>query len=84
MTKNGIMFFVVVSTKAEMFGRGKQISRNRFEIDKGANVFFFDSKAIEKEFKKFGLIEYKEIDEPIKFIENEPPLKCFIIKCKKR
>ena len=80
---NGIKFFVVVSTKANMYGEGKYISKNRYKINIGLDVFFFDPNSIEREFNEFGLVEYKEFDEPIKHINGIPPLKCYIIKCKK-
>jgi hypothetical protein len=38
----------------------------------------FDLKSAEKEFKDFGLIEIKEIDEPIKHMVNEPLLKFYL------
>ena len=51
---------------------------------KNLNVFFYDSDSVENEFGKYGLIEFSEIDEPIKHMENEPPLKCIFIKCRKK
>ncbi|MBI9067593.1 MAG: class I SAM-dependent methyltransferase [Salinivirgaceae bacterium] len=53
LDNNGVMVFVVVSVKAEMYGTGKLLSKNRFKIDNGLNVFFYESKAIETEFRKF-------------------------------
>ena len=47
-------------------------------------MFFYDTDSAKREFEKFGLIELSEIDEPIKHMENEPPLKCLMIKCQKR
>ncbi|WP_372933431.1 class I SAM-dependent methyltransferase [Mariniphaga sediminis] len=80
---NGYMIFTVVSKKASMFGNGKQLSRDRYEILKGLNVFFYDFESVKKEFNNYGLIESSEINEPIKHMENEPPLKCILVKCKK-
>ena len=79
----GQMVFVVVSPESEMFGEGIQISKNQFKLKNSLNLFFYDTIAIEEEFEGFGLIAYNEIDEPIKHLENEPPLKCFIIRCGK-
>ena len=79
----GYMVFTVVSKKAPMFGNGKQLSKDRYKLMQGLNVFFYDSASIEKEFGNYGLIEFSEIDEPIKHMENEPPLKCIFSKCKK-
>jgi hypothetical protein len=46
-------------------------------------MFFYDSNSVEREFGKYGLIEFSEIDEPHKNMENKPPLKFIIVKCKK-
>lgn len=79
----GLMVFVVASTNTSMFGIGKKISNNRFRIQTGLDVFFYDSDSIIKEFAPYGLIECKEIQEPIKFMTNQPPIKLMSITCKK-
>ena len=79
----GYMIFVAVSKKANMYGNGKQISKDRFELMKGLNVYFYDLETAKNEFKDFGLKEIQEIDEPIKHMDNQPPLKCIMIKCQK-
>lgn len=80
---NGYMIFTVVSKKVPMYGTGKQLSKDRFEIMKGLKVFFYDADSVKREFEKYGLVEFSEIDEPIKHMENEPPLKCILVKCKR-
>ncbi|KUO63140.1 MAG: methyltransferase [Gracilibacter sp. BRH_c7a] len=80
---NGYMIFTTVSKKASMFGRGKQLSRDRFETMKGVRIFFHDSDSVKKEFEKYGLIEFSEIDEPHKNMKDKPPEKFIIVKCKK-
>ena len=77
------MIFTVVSKKASMYGNGKQLSKDRFKIMKGLNVFFYDSDSVRQEFEQLGLEEFTEIDEPIKHMENEPPLHCILVKCKR-
>jgi 2-polyprenyl-3-methyl-5-hydroxy-6-metoxy-1,4-benzoquinol methylase len=81
---NGYMVFVVISTQSEMFGKGRLLSKNRFEISNGLRVYFYDSESTEKEFKDCGLLEYKEIKEPIKHMENEPPLRSIFVLCQKK
>jgi 2-polyprenyl-3-methyl-5-hydroxy-6-metoxy-1,4-benzoquinol methylase len=83
LNNNGLMIFTVVSTKANMFGKGKQLSHNRFEIMKGLNVFFYENNAVINEFKHFGLLDYYDIDEPIKHMVGQEPLKCKFVICKK-
>lgn len=80
---NGFMIFVVVSKKASMYGTGKQLSNDRFELMKGLNVYFYDLDSATKEFHGFGLIDIQEIDEPIKHMDNQPPLKLIMIRCQK-
>ena len=80
---NGHMIFTVISKKAPMYKTGKQLSSDRYETMKGVKLFFYDSDSIKREFKKYGLMEFSEIDEPINNMENKPPLKFLIVKCKK-
>lgn len=79
---NGYMIFTTVSKKAPMFGKGNQLSKDRFEIMKGVRLFFYDSDSVKREFGKYGLVEFSEIDEPNN-MANKPPVKFTIIKCKK-
>lgn len=81
---NGLMIFVVISKSDNLFGTGKFISQDRFEVSKYLKVFFYDKKSIKKEYSSFGLEEYKEIDEPIKFMSDQPPMKMYSIICKKK
>jgi hypothetical protein len=66
-----------------MYGNGKLISKDRFRIDNGLSVFFYDSESIQKEFRPFGLTEFREIDEPVKHLENEEPMKFWVVVCRK-
>jgi len=79
----GYMIFTVVSKKVSMYGTGKQLSKDRFKIKNGLKVFFYDADSVKQEFGKYGKMEFSEIDEPIKHMKNEPPLKCILIKCKR-
>ncbi len=46
-------------------------------------MFFYDSESITKEFSQYGLVDYFEIDEPVKNMTNKPPQKFWFIKCQK-
>jgi hypothetical protein len=46
-------------------------------------VFFYDPISIEKEFGKIGLIEYAEIEEPVKHMPKEEPMKFWRVVCRK-
>ncbi len=80
---DGLMIFTVTSKQMDSFGRGRQISRDRFEIDKGLKVFFYDRDSIVAEFSPFGLVEFREIDEPVKFMEGVDPLRLYLVICRK-
>jgi 2-polyprenyl-3-methyl-5-hydroxy-6-metoxy-1,4-benzoquinol methylase len=83
LATNGIMIFTVISKKSAMFGQGRLLSKARFKIGIGLNVFFYDAESVKKEFGNYGLIECREFDEPIKHMRNEPPLKCLLVTCKR-
>lgn len=83
LNAGGIMIFVVASIRNNMYGTGRKLSKNRCEISKGLRVFFYDSESLLKEFSDFGLIEYREIEEPVKFMEGHEPLKLDFVICRK-
>ncbi|MDR3235854.1 MAG: class I SAM-dependent methyltransferase [Prevotellaceae bacterium] len=80
---NGYMIFSTISKDDSMYGKGKQLSKNRFLMSSGAKLFFYDSDFIKQEFGKYGLVEFLKMDEPVKFEGNHPPLKFTVVKCKK-
>lgn len=80
---NGYMIFTTVSKKAPMFGKGKQLGKDYFEIMEGVKMFFYDADSIKQEFGKYGLVEFSEIDEPNKDMKNKPPINFLVVKCKR-
>ncbi len=80
---NGCMIFIAISRKAPSYGSGKELSKNRFEIFKDVKMFFYDPDSITNEFGKYGLVDFYEIDEPVKNMTNKPPQKFWFIKCEK-
>ncbi|MBU1012086.1 MAG: class I SAM-dependent methyltransferase [Bacteroidetes bacterium] len=80
----GLMLFMVVSKAMEMYANGRLISKDRYKIMKGLNVFFYDHKSVENEFKNFGLVEYQEFVEPIKHLKDVNPISCFLVTCRKK
>lgn len=84
LREGGLMVFVAVSKGyAQLYNNGQPISKDRFRIQNGLEVFFYDSDSIEREFGKFGLIEYTEIEEPVKHMPNEDPMKFWMVVCRK-
>jgi SAM-dependent methyltransferase len=84
LNENGIMVFVVTFTQNQLYGQGKSIGNNRFEISKGLKVFFYDDAAVEKEFSAYGIIEDNIIEEPVKFEKGYDPIILRLIVCKKQ
>jgi SAM-dependent methyltransferase len=80
---NGYMIFTTVSKKAPMFGKGKQLDNDYYEIMEGVKMFFYDSDSIKRDFEKYGLVEISEVDEPNKNMEKKPSINFILIKCKK-
>ena len=74
LSKDGYMFFTAISKEAHTYGKGKFISKDRYEIFDGVQMFFYDSASIHAEFDNAGLFEIQEIEENFPF---------YLIKCKK-
>jgi SAM-dependent methyltransferase len=74
LTENGYMVFTVISKEAHTYGKGKFVSKDRYEIFDGVNMFFYDRESIREEFGKAGLFEITEVTENYPF---------FLIKCRK-
>jgi SAM-dependent methyltransferase len=84
LQENGIMVFITVSKGYKrLYEAGIPISKDRFRIQNGLDVFFYDSVSVECEFGKFGMIEFREIEEPVKHMPNEEPMKLWMIVCRK-
>ncbi|MBT2686751.1 class I SAM-dependent methyltransferase [Bacillus sp. ISL-47] len=81
---DGYMIFTAISKEAPMYGKGKQLGKDYFEIMEGVKMFFYDSDSIKQEFGKYGLIEISEIVEPHKDNETKPPFKFTMVKCQKK
>ncbi len=80
----GVMIFTAASRQMSMYGSGKYISTHRYQISNGLSVYFYDNNAIEQEFSGFGLTEYTDIEEPVKFMKGQDPLKLKQIICIKK
>lgn len=75
LTENGYMVFTAITKKAQTYGQGTCISKDRFEMFGGVKMFFYDKETIEEEFANTGLFEITEL------IENYP---FYLIKCAKK
>ncbi|MDR1153572.1 MAG: class I SAM-dependent methyltransferase [Bacteroidales bacterium] len=79
----GYMIFSTISKNDSLYGKGKQLSKDRFDMPHGVKLFFYDPDSVRREFGNYGLAGFSEIDEPVKFKENHPPMKFTIVICKK-
>jgi len=83
LRSEGMMVFISVSKSSKLYEHGKLISKDRFRMQNGLDVYFYDQDSIRREFGKYGLIEYREIEEPVKHMENEAPMKFWMVICRK-
>lgn len=74
LAENGYMVFTVITKKAQTYGQGTQIGKDRFEQFGGVKMFFYDRETIQAEFGNAGLFEVTELNENYPF---------YFIKCKK-
>lgn len=80
----GIMVFTVASTRMSMYGQGKRLSKDRYSIQQGLDVFFYNRESVVREFLEFGLVECFDMDEPVKFKEGENPISMHYVVCRKQ
>ncbi len=83
LNPNGYMIFTTISKEAPMFGKGKQLGTDYYEIIEGVKMFFYDSDSIQQEFGAYGLVEISEVVEPHKNNETKPPFTFLMVKCQK-
>jgi hypothetical protein len=73
----------VATTQMSMYGSGKYLSKDRYRISKGLNVFFYDDASVSKEFSEFGLMTQYNVLEPVKFNSGYDPMPLKFVLCKK-
>jgi len=74
LAENGYMVFTAISKESPTYGKGRFISKDRYEIFEGVEMFFYDRDSINAEFGKAGLFEITEVTENFPF---------YLIKCRK-
>ncbi|MBN9295521.1 MAG: class I SAM-dependent methyltransferase [Filimonas sp.] len=75
LTENGYMIFTAITKQAHTYGQGTLISKDRYEMFGGVNMFFYDEASIQEEFGGHGLVEISEVQ------ENYP---LYLITCRKQ
>ncbi|MFN8206728.1 MAG: class I SAM-dependent methyltransferase [Bacteroidales bacterium] len=79
----GMMIFVTASTAMNAYTSGRYLSRNRYQVNNGLRVFFYDDLEIEREFRTFGLVEYRDVLEPVRFMPRQESLPLKFVLCRK-
>lgn len=74
LAENGCMVFTVITKEAKTYGQGTFISKDRFQMFGGVQLFFYDRETIKEEFGKVGLFEIIVVEENYPF---------YLIKCRK-
>jgi len=79
----GLMIFAVAPKQMSLYGSGRYLSKDRYEISKGLKVYFYDDESVSREFSEYGLIRCIDIDEPIKYMKDQVPISLKFVECKK-
>lgn len=74
LAEDGYMVFTAITKKAQTYGQGICIEKDRYEMFGGVKMFFYDRETIQEEFGQAGLFEITEITENYPF---------YLIKCTK-
>lgn len=74
LNENGIMIFTAITKDAKTYRQGNRISKDRFEMFGGVEMYFYDNETIQEEFEKSGLFDIEEVTENYPF---------HVIKCRK-
>ncbi|WP_224994465.1 bifunctional 2-polyprenyl-6-hydroxyphenol methylase/3-demethylubiquinol 3-O-methyltransferase UbiG [Cesiribacter sp. SM1] len=74
LTEGGYMVFTAISKEAHTYAQGRYISKDRYEVFQGVEMFFYDAASIKAEFSAVGLINIAEVSEQYPF---------FMITCRK-
>ena len=73
------MIFTAASKNTGVYGHGRYISKDRYEIARGLKAYFYDDETILKEFSDFGMVNCSDFEEPVKFMEGEEPVKLKLV-----
>lgn len=63
LSPNGLMVFTTISKRAPTYQQGVRLEKNRYEIHKGAPIYFYDEETIKNDFSSYGRLEITEIQE---------------------
>lgn len=84
LENKGEMITVAITKNNPMYGQGKKLGEDYYEIFDGMPMFFYDLDSINNEFGNYGLTEIIEIKEPHKSMPNKEPFNYYFIRCVKK
>lgn len=67
LSSGGTMVFVAISKQAHTYGTGTYLSKDRYEVFAGVQMYFYDTDSIQTEFGAYGLTDIKEVQENYPF-----------------
>ena len=53
LSEDGYMIFVAIATTAHIYGKGRCLSKDRYENLAGVAIYFYDRESIQGEFEQF-------------------------------
>jgi len=72
LSPGGHMIFTVISKKAPMYGQGPQLGEDWYERHPNLPMYFYGPESVEREFGRYGLVGFSEIDEVVSASESLP------------
>lgn len=57
LKQDGYMIFVSITKEAPMYRKGLLVEKDRYDMNNGAPIFFYDRDTIQEEFGPFGLVD---------------------------
>lgn len=81
LRSGGYMVFVAISKSTAAYGQGEKIDEDTYLTPHGATIFYYDANSVGKEFGDYGILEAKEINEPVKNIANKSSQRFWRITC---
>ena len=79
----GSMVFLAISTKAFIYGDGRELGKHWYETPHGVRLYFYDAEGVQEAFGRYGLVEALEVLEPAKVKDQKPQHTFWQITCRK-
>lgn len=83
LRSGGFMVFVAISKSTAAYGQGKQVGPDTFLTPHGVTIFYYDRDAVDQEFGGYGMVEAKEITEPVHAVTGKPFQRFWWVICRK-